>query len=71
MSLRSNNAALDRIEIINANGHLIANLNIDSQVEKFTWNGKNQNEELAPSGVYFIRFKWGSNYKTQKFVLLR
>ena len=71
VNLSSNNAALDKIEIINATGYLIANLNVDSQVEKFTWNGKTLNEKLAPSGVYFVRFKWGSNYKTQKFVLLR
>ena len=71
VNLNSNNAALDKIEIINATGFLIANLNVDSQVEKFTWNGKTLNEKPAPSGVYFVRFKWGSNYKTQKFVLLR
>ena len=58
VNLSSNDAALDKIEIINATGYLIANLNVDSQVEKFTWNGKTLNEKLAPSGVYFVRFKW-------------
>ncbi|OUX20548.1 MAG: hypothetical protein CBE10_02305, partial [bacterium TMED250] len=71
LNFGSDNVGLDKIEIINAAGYLIANLNVDSQDEKFTWNGKTLNEKLAPSGVYFVRFKWASNYKTQKFVLLR
>ena len=71
LNFGSDNEGLDKIEIINAAGYLIANLNVDSQDEKFTWNGKTLNEKLAPSGIYFVRFKWASNYKTQKFVLLR
>ena len=71
MNLDSHNQIYDKIEIINASGYIIANLSVNSQVQKFTWNGKTINEKLAPSGVYFVRFKWESSYKTQKFVLLR
>ena len=71
LNLDSHNQILDKIEIINASGYIIANLSVNSQVQKFTWNGKTINEKLAPSGVYFVRFKWESSYKTQKFVLLR
>ena len=71
LDIDSYNKTLDKIEIVNIAGYLIANLNVNPQVEKITWSGKNLYEELAPSGVYFVRLKWGSNYKTQKFVLLR
>ena len=71
LNLDSYNQSLDKIEILNAAGSLIADLNVDPQVKKIIWSGKTLNEKLAPSGVYFVRLTWGSNYKTQKFVLLR
>ena len=36
-----------------------------------TWNGKNDNGELASSGIYFYHLKYGKNISVKKMILLR
>jgi glucuronoarabinoxylan endo-1,4-beta-xylanase len=38
---------------------------------KIAWNGKNDNDQLVASGIYFYRFKTDKYVKTRKCILLR
>ena len=61
-----------KIDIVNINGSPVANLfNGHLTKDRFIWNGRSINGELAPTGIYFFRMKIGSKETTQKFVLLR
>ena len=62
---------IEKIEIINSAGILVRILIPKLDSEKFSWDGKTSHYKRAPSGVYFIRFKTGSKYSAQKFVLLK
>ena len=62
---------IEKIEIINSAGILVISLMPKLDSEKFSWDGKTSHYKRAPSGVYFIRFKTGSKYSAQKFVLLK
>ncbi len=35
------------------------------------WDGRNARGELAPSGVYWVRFKWNDFINSQKLILIR
>ena len=61
-----------KIDIININGSPVARLfNGQLTKDRFIWNGRSFNGELAPTGIYFFRMKIGSKETTEKFVLLR
>ena len=62
---------IEKIEIINAAGTLMGSLTPKLNDENFSWDGKTSYYKRAASGVYFIRFKTGSKYSAQKFVLLK
>ena len=61
-----------KIDIININGSPVARLfNGQLTKDRFIWNGRSFDGELAPTGIYFFRMKIGSKETTEKFVLLR
>lgn len=61
------------LEILNIKGQVVKRL-VDNQVtanREFFWNGMNENNTPAPSGVYFIRFTSRDTVKSHKILLLK
>ena len=63
-----------RIDIYNLRGELVAVLQDGMQQAGnflLTWNGRNLNEQLVPSGVYIYRIKAGSYTDTRKMIFTK
>ena len=62
------------IRIYNANGQLVRTL-LDSEQSSGThtvlWNGRNDNGQMATSGMYFYRIDAGANSLTQGMILMK
>lgn len=68
------NPELTEIDIFNAKGQLIKNLISDyltNGIHTVTWNGKNDNGNDVPSGIYFYKMRSGSYTNTRKMILLK
>ncbi len=67
-------AAYVRIDIYNLRGELVAILQ-DGMKEAgnflLTWDGRNLNEQLVPSGVYIYRIKAGNYTDTRKMIFTK
>jgi hypothetical protein len=62
------------ISIFNVNGQLVRNLASRGSLEDVMtlhWDGYDQKNRLAPSGIYFVRATAGSASGFQKIVLIR
>lgn len=67
-------AGLTRIIIYNALGQKIRSLLKKEQksgIYQETWNGRDDNGSLAPSGIYFYRITHSGSVKTGKMLLLK
>jgi hypothetical protein len=63
-----------KVTIYDAAGRKVKDLyheRIYATVKTIRWDGTNNNSELAPSGVYFLRAEAGSYTQTQKVMILR
>jgi len=59
------------IDIYNVKGQLVQKISdriFDKGEHLFYWNGKNLNNHIVKSGVYFIKVKKGSEVSTKKFL---
>lgn len=62
------------IKIFNIQGQLVRTLvdgHVDAGHHEVTWNGTNQENETAASGVYFYRLETGTFSETRKMMLIK
>ena len=63
------------LEIYDATGRLVRTFaktqNLKPGAYTMSWDGKKENGELLPAGVYFVKLKAGSSVLTKKVTLLR
>lgn len=65
--------AIVSLKIYNINGEEVFkyNLNFFNQDGSLTWNGRSNDNETLPSGVYFIRLETPTNFIIKKAILLK
>ena len=62
------------IRIFSVNGQLVRSLREDSATPgayEVRWNGKDEGGRTAPSGIYFVSVKQGSESSQNRIVLAR
>jgi hypothetical protein len=68
------NAGLVELHVYDARGRLVRSLVNEpkgSGDHRVTWNGEDDNNALRPSGVYFVRLRFGGQVQTRRLVLLK
>ncbi|MDZ7262610.1 MAG: T9SS type A sorting domain-containing protein, partial [candidate division KSB1 bacterium] len=66
--------ALVKIRVYDILGQEIRELineKMDSGIKKVVWDGKNNQDELVPSGLYFCRMEAGNYANTRKMLFIR
>lgn len=70
----SDESELTEIYIFNTKGQKVKTLiqdYLDNGIHSVTWNGKNDDGNDVPSGVYFYKMRSGSYTNTRKMILLK
>jgi hypothetical protein len=63
-----------RLSIYNINGQLIKNLFEGLLIKDeyiYDWDGRDNNGQLLPSGIYFIRMQSGAKFQCKKLILIK
>jgi hypothetical protein len=63
-----------KLEMFNAVGQKCLTLfsgNVKTGTYRMTWNGRNANGEISPSGIYFARLSMGSSVSVRRMLLLK
>lgn len=68
---KSENVRLEIFDITGKSIKVLLNDNLDSGNHKISWNGKNNFDELLPTGVYFYRLNIANNAETRKMIMLK
>ena len=62
------------VRIFDVNGRIVKTLynqDIDAGFHHFDWDGRDFDGRILPTGVYFLNVQSGSNFNTQKMILIK
>jgi flagellar hook assembly protein FlgD len=63
-----------RVEILDVSGALVATPwegRLAGEPISLQWDGRDRKGRSVPSGVYFVRARWGEDVEVQKVTLMR